>query len=228
MSMQPRYYTVIASLPALEYFETAKLAPINRVRLERRLAMLTAEDKLELRRCERLIAWRSHGLQAEASAIAKLYTDLREQTRYPALLAYVEHRLEMRTVISALRARRLGTPLDQLERPWGLGPRVAEIERRWDLPDFGLAARMPWITHLRQCIERQDALELGRAVFEREWRFLTTIAEQHPFGFPEVLAYVMRRDIVERWQTRDGPSAIRRFTSLIDEALDARARPQFR
>lgn len=226
--MPARYYTLIASLPALEYFETAKRAPINRVRLERRLAWLTPEDALELRRCVQLITWHSHGLETAASEFAALYADLRATTRYPALLGYVEHRLAMRTVISALRARRLGVSLDQLERPWGLGPLVADIERRWTLPDFGLSPRLPWLAHLRECIEREDPLELGRAVFEREWRFLTTLAEQHPFGFPEVLAYVMRRDIVERWMTQDGPTAIRRFTTLIDEALDARARPQFR
>lgn len=221
------YYTLIASLPALEYFERAKHAPINRVRLERRLAWLSSADMADLRRCETLISWHSHGLAAKAHEFADLYDELRATTRHAALIAYVDHRLEMRTVISALRARRLDTPLAALERPWGLGPLVPDIERGWTLPDFGLAARHPWITHLRECIARQDALELGRAVFEREWRFLAGIAERHPFEFPEVLAYVMRRDIVARWLEQDGPAALQRFSRLIDEAIDARVRPHF-
>ena len=75
--MKPRYYTLIASLPALEYFETAKRVPINRVRLNRRLGMLEPEDTVELRRCEQLIGWRSHDLEAEAKRFAQLYEQLR-------------------------------------------------------------------------------------------------------------------------------------------------------
>jgi hypothetical protein len=225
--MPARYYTLVASLPALEYFEKAKAVPINRVRLDRRLGMLTAEDADELRRCERLIAWRSHGPHAAAASIGKIYDDLREHSRYPAVLAYVEDRLQMRTAISALRARRLGTPLSELERPWGLGSLVPVIERRWDQPDFGLAARLPWIVHMRECIEGEDAQELGRAVFEREWRFLTSIAQDYPFTFPEVLSYVMRRDIVERWLKRDTTAAMNRFVTLTEDAVDERARPRF-
>lgn len=222
-----RYYALVASLPALPYFERAKRVPINRVRLDRRLRMLTAEDAEELHRCERLIAWRSHDLHASAEAIAGIYAGLRSRSRYPVVLEYVDHRLEMRTVISALRARRLGTPLTELERPWGLGELVPTIERRWDVPDFGLGARLPWVPHLRECIECGDAIELGRAVFEREWRFLTTVADAHPFAFPEVLSYVMRRDIVERWLRRDAEAAVQRFTTLTQEAFDERARLPF-
>ncbi len=222
-----RYYTLVASLPALPYFERAPRVPINRVRLDQRLRMLTPEDTQELRRCERLIAWRSHDLSSPAAAIAGIYERLRAQSRYPSVLAYVDHRLQMRTVISALRARRLGTPLSELERPWGLGELVPVIERRWDVADFGLAARLPWVPHLRECIERGEALELGRAVFEREWKFLVTVADAHPFAFPEVLSYVMRRDIIERWLRRDADVARRRFSTLTQEAFDERARLPF-
>jgi hypothetical protein len=222
-----RYYTLIASLPALEYFETAKRTPINRVRLEQRLTMLEPDDALELRRCERLLTWRAHALRDEAAEFTALYEQLRTHTRHPSVLAFVDFRLAMRSVISALRARRLGIPLAQLERPWGLGAVVAVIERRWDVPDFGLATALPWVPHLRDCIDRQDARELGRAVFEHEWRFLARVAEQHPFGFPEVLAYVLRREIVERWQIRDAGAALQRFNTLTREALDAHARLQF-
>jgi hypothetical protein len=222
-----RYYTLVASLPALPYFERAQRVPINRVRLDQRLRMLTPEDTEELRRCERLIAWRSHDLSAPASAIAGIYDRLRADSRYPAVLAYVEHRLQMRTVISALRARRLGTPLAELERPWGLGELVAVIERRWAVPDFGLATRFPWVSHLRACIEHGQANELGRAVFEREWKFLVTIAEGHLFAFPEVLSYVMRRDIIARWLRRDPQVARQRFSTLTQEAFDERARLPF-
>lgn len=225
--MSARYYTLIASLPALEYFETAKRTPINRVRLEQRLTMLEPDDAVELRRCEQLLTWRAHGLRDDAAAFATLYEQLRTQTRYLAVLEYVDFRLAMRSVISALRARRLGLSLAQLERPWGLGPQVAVIERRWDVPDFGLSTALPWLPHLRDCIDRQDARELGRAVFEHEWRFLARVAEQHLFAFPEVLAYVLRREIIERWQLRDADAAVRRFHTLTREALDAHAQLQF-
>lgn len=224
----PAYYTLIAALPALEYFETAKLAPINRVRLDQRLAMLSPEDALELRRCEQLIEWREQGLEALPSDILRRYDQLRATTRHPAVIEYVEQRLEIRTVIAALRARRAKVSLAELERPWGLGPLVPVIERRFAEPDFGLGVGRPWVAHLRDCIDRQDARELGRAVFEREWRVLTRIAEQHLFEFPEVLAYVMRREIVERWRIRDHAAATQRFTTLLEEALrDDRARPNF-
>lgn len=225
--MATRYYTLVASLPALPYFEVAQRVPLNRVRLQQRVDMLTPEDAAELHRVERLIAWRSHGLSAEASDIEEIYDELRSNTRYPAVLEYVEHRIEMRTVISALRARRMGTPLSALERPWGLGPLAAEIGRRWDAPAFGLQARLPWIGHFAACIEREDALELGRAVFEREWRILTRIADSDPFGFPAVLSFVMRRDIVERWRTRDRATAMERFATLTKEAFDEHARLHF-
>ena len=225
--MATGYYTLVSSLPALEYFETAKNVPINRFRLDQRLAMLTPEDAAELRRCERLIAWRLHRVYARATGIEELYQELRAHGRHPAVLEYVEDRLRMRTVISALRARRFDTPLAELERPWGLGPLVSVIERRWEVPDFGLSTAYPWVSRFRECIDRGDACELGRAVFEREWRVLAKIADDHPFEFPEVLSYVMRRDIVERWQVRDGAAALQRFVTLTEEAFDERARLRF-
>ena len=88
--MAARYYTLVASLPALEYFERAKTIPINRVRLEQRLAMLTPEDAAERRRCEQLIAWRMHRVQAKATGIEELYDELRATSRHPSVLEYVE------------------------------------------------------------------------------------------------------------------------------------------
>ncbi len=40
------YYTLVASLPALPYFEKAQRLPINEVRLWQRMGMLEPDDHL--------------------------------------------------------------------------------------------------------------------------------------------------------------------------------------
>ncbi|NBC31297.1 MAG: hypothetical protein GVY13_01345 [Alphaproteobacteria bacterium] len=214
-----RYHTLIASLPHLPYFEQAERLPINRQRLERRLAMLDAADRETVRQAESFLAWQAQPAGRSDEGFVADYRRLRATIANPVLADMLDHRLAIRTVVGALRRRAAGRPAPERGTAWGIGPWLRRIEQRWQQPDFGLAAVLPWLPEARSRLERRDYAGLERLLMDLVWRHLQGIEEAHRFGFPAVLAYRFKWDMVRRRLDYDGDKAAARLDALTDEAL---------
>lgn len=213
------YITLIASLPRLVHFERAERVPINRPRLDQRLSMLSAADAAQLRDAESLFSWERLPLMRTAAQFGEQYRKNRARLDNPAIVGFIDARIEQRTLVAALRKRRRG------ERPmagreiWGAGSRTHWIEGHWDEPHFGLQRQHIWLPEAKRLIDSRDAVTLERLLLNLLWTLLARIADDHPFAFEEVFAYVFRWDIVNRWLMYRPDAARSRFNDLMMEAI---------
>jgi len=210
-----RYYQLVASLPALPDFRQTKLLPMSRRRLEERLSLLHADDLDELMRTERLVSWHRQPVSRTTEQIAAMYEEVVANNRTPELLNIVDFRMNIRTLMVALRLRRQGKSAPPGR--WGTGPYTRIIESRWADAEFGLSAVFPWIPEAQMFLDRGDALGLETLMMGESWKKLGQISDAHPFGFEQVFAFVYKWDILHRWLSYDAEQARERFEELILE-----------
>ena len=133
-----QYYTLVASLPRLPYFETAKWLPLSRKKLDQRLTMLTQEDALQLREAERLVEWHRQPITRTTEQVARNYRRVMALLTDPDLSEFVQYRMAQRTALVALRRRQLGLGVPADDELWGVGPWLPLIKAGWDRSDLGL------------------------------------------------------------------------------------------
>ena len=117
-------------------------------------------------------------------------------------------RLEMRTVIAALRRRQRGEDIMAVDHEWGYGRWQAHIRKYWREPCFRLEGVYPWLPEAANLISRGDSVALERLVLEVIWNQLQRLEDGHVFDFERVLIYLFRWDLVGRWTVADGQTAM--------------------
>ena len=219
MNLDKRYYTLVAGLPGLVHFERAERLPINRVRLDQRLQDLDPVDVEDLSLAEVLLEWQHYPLAFRPEQLIDKYRKATTQISNMRLQQFIEFRMDQRSVLVGLRRRRLGHTAPEPGDQWGIGPSCGWIEAHWERPDFDLGGRYPWLSEARTKLEGNDAIGLERLVMDGVWQHLGRIADDHPFGFEEVFAYVFRWDILNRWLSYRADVATQRFQELVTEAV---------
>jgi len=210
-----RYYQLVASLPALPDFRQTKLLPLSRRRLRERLSLLHTDDFEELVRAEHFISWRRQPVSRTTEQIVAMYDEVVANTHTPELRNLVDFRMNMRTVMAALRLRRQGKAAPSGR--WGTGPYTRIIESRWAEPEFGLGAVFAWIPDAQAFLDQGDAMELEKLLMGQAWKKLSKISDASPFGFEQVFAFAYKWDILHRWLSYDAEKARDRFEELILE-----------
>jgi len=207
----------VASLPRLPHFEQADHLPITRRRLEQRLTILEPEDLAQLRAAEALTSWQRHPIAFTTEDMVALYRRVVEQTKHPGLREFIELRMDQRTAIVALRRKALGLSAPGAGELWGVGRWVRRIETNWDDADLTLGTVYPWMAEAREHVGSGNALALERLMMNVVWRRLARSADERPFGFEQVFAFVFQWDILNRWLSHDAEVATERFQNLLSE-----------
>lgn len=220
--MSEDYVTLMASLPALGPMLAAKHAPINRDRLEARLAMLRPEHRREVSEVAGLLVWSRLGMVETDAAIVARARRLVPRLSSPTLVDLVRGRLEIRTLVAALRRRHAGEDPPRPDEVWGYGRFVRRIRESWGQPDFGVGTPFPWALAAKDRLERDDATGLERIVLEAAWKQADWLAAGHEFDFEAVALYVVRWTLLDRWTRYDAEAAAARFAALVDAAHAAR------
>lgn len=220
MNAARRYWTLVASLPRLEHFERAERLPLTRLRLEQRLALLHASDARDLAAVEELAGWEHQPLTRTDRQFVERARSVRAAVADGDLADFLDHRMDQRTLVVALRRRRLGLAAPQPGEVWGVGHWSRELLPRWGRTHFGLAHRYPWLPEAEEFLARDDALGLERLLMSEVWSTLERIAERRPFTFSQVFAWVFRWDLVRRWLAHDAEAATLRFRAQVDELLE--------
>ncbi len=219
MARSPRYYMLMASLPPLPPLFTSEQTPISRLRLDRRLNMLEPEDRQELADIEDLMRWDRLPLDITDAEIIDRAEDFIPRIRSRTLREVATWRLEVRTVVAALRRRAMGkTPPAPGER-WGYGRWVRHLEQRWSATDFGLGGIMPWVAEFSRLMDEGDTLGFERELLDLAWRYMARAADSHFFDFEAVVLYVLRWDTFARWTAYSGEVAAERFERLAGEGM---------
>jgi len=220
---QVEYVTLMASLPPLGPMLAAKHAPINEIRLQARLTHLRPEHMAQLTAVADLLAWRRLPLAGTDAEIVRQARSAIPALSSPTLAAVVRDRMEMRTLVSALRRRHAGQDAPPADADWGYGRFVRRIASAWREADFGLARSFPWVHPARDCLEKQDAQGLERILLEQAWRLADLVAGGHTFNFEAVALYLIRWNLLYRWTQYDAEAAAARFGELVDDALGSAA-----
>jgi hypothetical protein len=216
------YVQLMASLPALGPILAAKIAPINRVRLEARLQrMLRPEHFAEIQAAASLLAWpRQTLLTTDADFVRKarkVIPTLASET----VRQLVHDQLEQRTVLAALRHRHAGQEAPAAGEIWGYGRYVDRIRANWREPGFGLGQSLKWVLPAKDMLDKSDAAGLERILLEAAWRQADRLVGAHDFDFEAVALYVLRWDLLDRWTRYDAEAAAARFGALVADALNA-------
>jgi hypothetical protein len=216
---QRQYYTLISSLPALPRFERAERLPINEVRLVERLRMLDPDDRIVVERTASFLAWQRQPVERTDAEVVAFFRQMTDWTSsYPVLRQMIEYRMELRTVMAALRRRHRGLPAPAPAEAWGVGPWVSYIERHWEEADFRLAAIFPWIPQARQHLVAGETLALERLLMGLIWDRVDLLSPDM-FAFARLLAYLFKWDILRRWLACNRETAQTRFETLVMEVI---------
>ena len=218
MAVRERYITLMASLPYIGQLFAVKQTPLSRLKLERRLQMLEHDDAVLLRRIEALLDWAQLPMDRSDAEIIAQAQRLLSWLDNALLRDIVAFRLELRTVMAALRRRKRGEGVPR-SKPWGYGRWVDQIQRYWTEPGFRLEGVFPWITDAHRLLQADDSVGLERLLTGVIWDELGRAAEGHYFDLEAVVTYVLRWNVVERWTDYNGEAAVKRFTKLVDAGI---------
>jgi hypothetical protein len=217
--IQRSYYTLIASLPHLPlHFEDADRTPITWSRLVERLRLLHPNDRKVIDQVSSFLAWDRQPLDRSDAEVIARYEALMKSVSSPLVQQVINTRIDVRTIISALRRRRAGSP-----PPPGVGRWVDHIRRHWNHPEFQLGGRYPWIGDVQRMIGEGRARETQRLLFGVVYRTWSQMAERYTFSFEAVILYLARWEIIDRWTSQNLETGRQRFDKLITETLGAYA-----
>ena len=220
MSASHDYAMLITSLPYHGPLFGARHAPLSRIRLRQRQRLLDEKDRATLRVVADLLEWSRQGMErSDAAIIARARAEL-PQLDSAFVRDLAVWRLELRTVVAALRRRHRGLAAPADRDSWGFGRWLGHIRRHWSEPQFRLERVYPWLTEARTLLESGDALGLERLLLSAVWEHLDRVAEGHYFDFEAVLIYSMRWDLVARWTGYRAEDALSRFEEMVREGLE--------
>lgn len=209
------YYTLLGSLPALPtHYEHADRMPISRLRLDGRLKMLEADDRIVIEQVADFLVWDRQPLDRTDEDVCVHYDEIMSTIHNPLVREVVTTQTCIRTIVSAIRRRKMG-----LGPPPGVEPWSGYIARNWKHPDFRLGARFPWIGELDRILNGDSPLESERTLHNVSWETWKRLGERYHFSFEAVILYLVRWEIVYRWISRDAAAGRERFEHLVTEAM---------
>ncbi len=212
------YYTLLTSLPHIDSLFNSRITPISRFQLDRRLSMLPQADKDALISIENLLHWDHLDNDVEEERLIRLAEKCRQQIPGQDLRNLVDWRLDMRTVVAALRRRHQGDTAPAKPK-WSYGSRYEYIRNHWNSPTLGLTGAFPWIPTVNECLRTHDHVTLEKTLLEAVWNHLNQLSTKHRFDFEAVVIYVLRWNLVSRWTSYDADKAESRFRQLVDISL---------
>lgn len=214
-----RYVMLMASLPPTGRLFEAGETPISRIRLEQRLTLLDEPDAATLRDIENVLRWDRLPMARTDSELLAAAEELLLRLRRPVLREVIEHRLELRTIVAALRRRQRGEGPPEPSQPWGWRGVADVIRRNWADQTFGLGGSRPWIADAGALLAKGDSMALERLLVTIVWTHLERLSRDHLFDFEAVVLYVLRWDLIHRRATADRDAAVARFDRMVQQGL---------
>lgn len=215
------HYMLVASLPHMPRTFEVEQVPISRIRLQQRLAMLGDRELAVVEQVQNFLHWDRQHPERTDEEVRREYDRQMKTVMNKLVRDIIGHRMNVRTITSALRRRRLG-----LAPPTGVGQYVEHLEKHWDHPDFRLACDHPWVPLVRQHLEAREPLQAERQLLLATWNRWVELADQFHFSFETIVLYLARWEIVDRWTRLNETLGRQRFETLLTETLENHARIQ--
>ena len=228
--MNNEYITLITSLPSLGRSYDVEQTPISRYQLEKRLALLTDEHCLLLEKVEKVLHWDHLNSHYDDGELIDGVHQLAKQLQCSGLHTLnelIQWRLNLRTLLAALRYRQRGEDFSESKRQWGVGGLVRHIENNWAHPQFNLQGRFDWLESVANALQKKDTMLVERLLFTATWNCLARVGNDHYFDFTAVVRYVLMWNLVSRWASYDVDKGAARFKELATVALGDFAELEF-
>ena len=211
--MTTDYVTLNTSLPHLGGLFFLTVQPISRIQLDKRLSILSDDDKGLLLKIENLLQWdHLNDVLGESGKDDKLIQKAEElltllalDNRLGTVVDVVQQRLDLRSIIAALRCRKNSLVGGrEKDREYGsYGHFDDHIRRHWDSSTFGLEYRFPWIKKAQEHLAEQEIVTLEKLLLDISWKSISVAQQDHTFDFVAVVLYVLKWNIAMRWQSYD-------------------------
>jgi hypothetical protein len=230
------WITLLASLPAHSSLLAARHTPISRLRLEKRLNMLSAPERLLVDEVESLLQWRALPMSTDNNQLVQRQRRLLDRLSGKAgvdghaglpggldlvrVFDLVMDRLDVRTLVAALWSREYGSGKAP-EGNWSVSRYRPMIEHNWQDPCFRLERAQPWLPEILPFIHQRQPLALEKHLLQHGWRNLGRYEQPGDFSLLAVIVYVLKWDMVDRWTRYDAGLATRRFRSLCEQGLSS-------
>lgn len=214
-----RYTLLLSSLPYLPPpLSQQRFIPPTRIQIGKALALLSEEDAQRLQRIHAVIHWSHLPLERDDATMIDEVNKLMAGEKSLFLRELMLDRLELRTLIAALRRRQL----DRKPQPgesWAISRYTGHILANWHDPTFGLGHLFGWLSEAARLLDHGNSLALDRLLMHESWRRLQRVEDRHDFGFDAVALYVMRWNILDRLSRQHEGVAVGRFESMVSDAL---------
>ncbi|MBT6575618.1 MAG: DUF2764 family protein [Gammaproteobacteria bacterium] len=217
---QTDYAMLIASLsPHSMSLWDVKSKPVTRLHLERRLALLNDQDRQQLAEIETNLHWAKMSTENNDVEISIAAEHIIQSLDKPLLQEVIIWRMELRTIMAAIRRRKLGKDAPAKNERWGYGQVVPFIRKNWQIDDFSLSHRFAWVSHANTLFIEDKSVELEKLLLNLSWEHYESIGHSHYFDFEAVVIYVLRWNIVSRWTQCHEQEAMQQFELLVKNGL---------
>ncbi|MFP3982892.1 MAG: DUF2764 family protein [Desulfurivibrionaceae bacterium] len=214
MNHRNEYFTLIASLPPMPLTLDEVRLPLNWLRLESRLDMLSSRDREIIERLERFLRWERKPRCRRDHEVMESFDKIVANIEYPLTHEIVTTIMDIRILVAAVRRRQRNLPPMEPAGSWG-----RHIVRNWQSAGFGLGVRFPWLDQLRLDLAENKVMAAHRLVVSVIWDYLRRLAETHYFDFEAVMLYLVRWDVVNNWVKQDREKGRKRFNQLTTEVM---------
>ncbi len=196
-----------------------KNKPITRLHLEKRLTLLQDADRQQLMLIEGVLHWAKMQGAASDAAVAVEAKRAMQSIENSLLQSVISWRMELRTLMAAIRRRKLGKEAPAKNAAWGYGEVVTLIRQNWQVDDFGCSRRFPWVLEANTLFVTEQSVALEKLLLNLSWQHYAHIGQGHYFDFEAIVIYVLRWNIINRWVQCDEQAAMRQFEALVNEGL---------
>ncbi|MBY0585646.1 hypothetical protein K2X85_00620 [bacterium] len=208
------YTFLMSSLPPMPpRFDVARL-PISAAALEERLSRLAEQDLRLVEQMRDLLFWDRMDLAATDEEVLGRWKTFLNTARNGVAREIVSLRMDVRTIVAALRSRRRGLPLPASFSPW-----MPTIRRNLGEPSLGLGTRFPWIATLDRYLAEGNVDDADRLLLGNIYEQWSRLAAGRPASLEAVLLYVARWDVIHRFVSRDRQRGEQRMELLVTEAI---------
>ena len=213
------YVDLLCSLPHLENPFVRKRPPITAVQFRKRLNMLDSESKDLIKQLSDIFYWGRISLDDDDEKLVHQAKRLVDQVDNIDIKAWLLWRMDLRTVMAALRRRKHNKPVPDAKELWGYGRYVSHIINHWNHPTFKLESRFPWLPKANELLEQGDSFGLERHLLSTEWHYYSREQASEQYSLSDVWLYAMKWDLVDRWCRYNADVAKQHFEQLVQTGL---------
>lgn len=214
---EPDYSALLCSLPHLKDPFTYQAQSISFVQLRKRMNMLEGNDYDRIRDIRYLFYWGGLPLAIDEKELVERARRFVDSLPYPEIREWLHWRMDLRVILAALRKRKQGQS-SPAESHWSFGDCEQQIQRYWSSPCFRFEHRYPFLKAAAEHLEQGESYELERLLLTSIWHYYAQQSPTNDYGFSAVVLYVMKWDLVNRWQQYDVERAKQRFETLIQDS----------